>query len=60
MRQGGRAETESADGGGYEGKHGKVLPGTHNITELGNIIEVPGSYHYVIGLCLDEVGWEHA
>ena len=47
--QGGRAETESADGGGYEVNHGKSLPGPRNITELGNAVEVPGSYHYVIG-----------
>ena len=38
----------TADGGGYEGKHVKGLSGPWNITELGNVIEVPGSYHYVI------------
>ena len=47
--EGGRAETASADGGGYEVNHGKCLPVPQNITELGNVIEVPGSYHYVIG-----------
>ena len=42
-------ETASSDGGGYEGKHGKGLPGPQTITELGKVIEVPGSYNYVIG-----------
>ena len=49
VRQGGRAETALADGEGYEGKHIKGLPGPQNTIELGNVIEVPGSYHYVIG-----------
>ena len=39
----------TADGGGYEGKNDECLLGPRNITELGNVIELPGSYHYVIG-----------
>ena len=49
VRQGGRAETSSADGGGYKGEHGEDLPGLQNITKLGNFVEVPGSYHDSIG-----------
>ena len=49
VRQGFRAETSSADGGGYEVKHGKDYPDLCNITKLGNVVEVPGSYHDSIG-----------
>ena len=45
LRQGVRLETVSADGGGYEGEHSEGLRGLRNITEIGNVIEVTGSYH---------------
>ena len=38
-----------ADGGGYEGKHSEGLLGPQNITKIGNVIEVPKLYHYIIG-----------
>ena len=55
VRQGGRAETASSDGGGHEGKHGKDLPGLHNITKLGNVLEVPGSYDDSMGVVVDNI-----
>ena len=39
----------SDDGGGYDGKHTKGLTGPQNITEIGNVMEVPWSYNYIIG-----------
>ena len=44
-----------ADGGGYDGEHGEDIPGLHNITKLGNVIEVPGSYHDGIGVIVDNL-----
>ena len=59
VRQGIRAETLLADGEGYEGKHSEDLPGLRNITKLDNVIEVPGSYHDVIGVIANNLvkGW---
>ena len=55
VRQGVRAETASTDGGGYEGKHGKDVPGLRNITKLGIAIEVPRSYHDGIGVVVNNL-----
>ena len=38
-----------AGGGGYEGKHSEGLLGPQNITKIGNVIEVPKLYNYIIG-----------
>ena len=38
-----------ADGGGYEGKHSEGLLGSQIITKIGNVIEVPKLYNYIIG-----------
>ena len=38
-----------------KGEHGKDLPGLHNITKLGNVLEVPGSYDDSMGVVVDNI-----